>query len=66
MTLAAWRVMRRDAAGQWMAPLDYTDKATAEADAQAAALRVGATVVTQQWDAFTGQWTPAIDTDPAR
>lgn len=59
MTTAQWRVLRQDATGQWLAPLDYTRRQDA-IDNIAALDRIGACGLMQTYDPFTGEWTPPI------
>lgn len=59
MTTATWRVMRRDSAGAWLAPMDYTDKGAAQQHIRRLDA-IGAESLMQTYDAFTGQWTPEI------
>jgi len=63
VTAPGWRVMRQDAYGEWLAPMDYTDKNAAEKHIERGE-QIGLKSVLQTFDPFTGQWTPPIKEQP--
>jgi hypothetical protein len=57
MTTAGWRVERTNHAGEKLAPMDYTDKQSAQQHINRLTA-AGCYSELWQWDHFTGRWLP--------